>query len=545
MTEPLTLGTLCSGIGAPEQAAHELGGWQAVFASEIAEWPRRILAARFGAGVGNGPKLFGDFTAVDLDDFPSADVLVAGTPCQAFSVAGGRLSLADARGNLTIAALGVVHGLAARPIRPLRNFVWENVPGVLNTPDNAFGCFLGELVGADAPICPPGAEWGWIEGKGDEPGAYGWKSCKFTSAGMVSGPRGRAAWRVFNSQYFGLAQRRQRVFVVADFGNGADPAAVLFERRGRAGDFAPSGGQGESFADDVENSADGSGSEYYPRVSGTLGSVTGGFRTTDLDGVGAYIPEPQQFCARVSGTLSPGAHPGGYNGQDAYNGMFVPVAYDLTQVTSPTNRSNPQGGDPAPPLVESGKPPVVTSRVYAIQERATSTNPANGPDGAGFRPDLAYTLEARAVPQAVAFKMRGREGGNMPEVMPGEISPSLTTDGGGSSLPFVATAPIAFSSKDYGQDATRNLSPTMRAGNHLDSHQNGGTPPAVAYAGFGWVVRRLTPVECHRLQGFPDTHCAITADMPFTPQYSGLGNSMSVPVLKWLLGRLQEQLRGA
>lgn len=120
MHDAITMGTLCSGIGAPEQAAHELG-WQCLFASEISEAARRVLARRFGAGVGNGPRLFGDFTGIDLDDFPSVDVLVAGTPCQAFSLAGARRSLEDARGNLTLASIGIAHALAERTNRPLRN----------------------------------------------------------------------------------------------------------------------------------------------------------------------------------------------------------------------------------------------------------------------------------------------------------------------------------------------------------------------------------------------------------------------------------------
>jgi len=444
----ITMGTLCSGIGAPEVAAERLG-WQTLFCSEIAPYARKILAARFGAGVGNGPRLFDDFTATPVDDYPSVDVLVAGTPCQAFSVAGNRKSLDDARGNLTLQLIEYAHGLAARPVRPLRNLIWENVPGCLNTFDNAFGCFLAGLVGADAPICPPGAVWGKVD---PDTGTTGWESCGFPSSGMVQGPRGRAAWRVLNSQYFGLAQRRNRVFVIADFGNGADPASVLFERRGRDGDFTPGADPGEDFADDVEA---GAGVDGFPTAAGTLRA--------------------------------------GRGGADAHISALIPDV------------------------------------AWALQERD-----AKGAD--------SNTKVGHLIP--VAFSMRGRDGGNMPEPEPGDVAPALRTDGGGSSLPFVAYGqPIAFSSKDFGQDATADLSPTLRAGNFTESHANGGVPPAVALSSaVGYAVRRLTPTECERLQGFPDGFTQLAPDSPFTGRYSTLGNAMSVDVIHWIMRRTGEQL---
>jgi DNA (cytosine-5)-methyltransferase 1 len=205
--------SVCSGIEAATVAWHPLG-WTPVAFSEIETFPSAVLSHRYPAT----PNL-GDFTAIDADALGSVDLLVGGTPCQAFSFAGKRLSLADARGNLTLSFIGLAHELVA--LRSLRWAVWENVPGVLSTKDNAFGCFLGGLVGADAPLdCGRGGKW--------------------PSAGLVAGPKSRAAWRVLDAQHFGVAQRRRRVFVVVYFGGDRDPSKVLFEPESGRRNPAPS-----------------------------------------------------------------------------------------------------------------------------------------------------------------------------------------------------------------------------------------------------------------------------------------------------------------
>lgn len=209
--------SLFSGIEAATVAWHPLG-WEPDAFAEIERFPAALLAYHY-PGVPN----LGDVSTINYAPYCGIDLLVGGSPCQAFSVAGLRQSLKDARGNLTLEYVRAVHA-----IRP-RYAVWENVPGVLSTPDNAFGCFLAALVGADEAL---EIEEGW------------------PCAGMVSGPAGSAAWRVLDAQYFGLAQRRQRVFLVWCPGDGADPAAILFERprvlghppaRGEAGQGATHG----------------------------------------------------------------------------------------------------------------------------------------------------------------------------------------------------------------------------------------------------------------------------------------------------------------
>jgi site-specific DNA-cytosine methylase len=164
------------------------------------------------------------------------DLFCGGTPCQAFSVAGLRNSLDDARGNLSLTFVGIAN--AIDHVRSLRGeskgiIFWENVPGVLNTKDNAFGCFLGALAGEDDPLMPSGEKW--------------------TNAGCVYGPQRTVAWRVLDAQYFGVAQRRRRVFVVASARKDFDPAKVLFEFEGLRRDIAPSRKKGERIAPCVTN----------------------------------------------------------------------------------------------------------------------------------------------------------------------------------------------------------------------------------------------------------------------------------------------------
>ncbi|MDT8872300.1 DNA cytosine methyltransferase [Komagataeibacter rhaeticus] len=137
-------------------------------------------------------------------------------------MAGHRAGLDGARGNLTVRAIQIYedHCDAARSAgraEPL--YIWENVPGVLSDRTNAFGCVLGALAGCATALVPPaGQHW--------------------THAGLVAGPRRAVAWRVLDAQYFGLAQRRERVFVVADALDGPDPAAILLSPKACRGSCA-------------------------------------------------------------------------------------------------------------------------------------------------------------------------------------------------------------------------------------------------------------------------------------------------------------------
>ncbi len=369
-------GSVCSGIEAATVAWHPLG-WKPSFFSEIEAFPCAVLQRHYP-----DVPLHGDFTTIKADEYDAIDLLVGGTPCQSFSVAGLRGGLADDRGNLALEYLRL-----ADRTRP-RWLVWENVPGVLSSNGGRdFGAILGGMV-----------ELG-----------YGF------------------AYRVLDAQFFGVPQRRRRVFVVGCLGDWRAAAAVLFERHSLQGHSAPSRKAGQSVAGTIARLSFSGGAGGRPE-----GAAAGHFVAATLDASFARL----QGCS----------------GQDANHGHSHLVASS----GNVAHCLNAKGGAGRMDYESE------TFVAHAIQAGALRENPASGPDGVGVQEGIAYTLEARAEVQAVS--------------------------------------------------------------------------PAAA-------VRRLTPRECERLQGFPDDYTLIphrgrlAAD---GPRYKALGNSMAVPVMRWIGERIHE-----
>jgi site-specific DNA-cytosine methylase len=204
--------SVASGIEAASYAWKSLG-WQALAFSEIEPFPSAVLATRFPGVPNVGDMLTANFQGLR----GQADLLVGGTPCQSFSWGGRREGLSDARGNLTLRFCEIADDIDPTGI------VWENVPGVLDSKDNAFGCFVAALAGHDAPIALPSAYGG-----------------RWPDEGVVAGPKRTLAWRTLDAREFGLPQRRRRVFVVGfDNRTGACPQRVLFERPLLPGNTSP------------------------------------------------------------------------------------------------------------------------------------------------------------------------------------------------------------------------------------------------------------------------------------------------------------------
>lgn len=218
--------SLCSGIEAASVAWEPLG-WEPVAFFEISRYSSRLLRHHYP----EVPNL-GDITKMDWRRLAGrADVCVGGTPCQSFSMAGSRQSLSDPRGNLTLEFVNAVNTVKPRYV------VWENVPGVLSTKDNAFGCFLGGLAGASQPLSYPAKRGSW-------PGS-----------GVVDGPLRSVAWRTLDAQYFGVAQSRKRVFVVASDRDATHPFQILFEPEDVQRYSAPSRGEEEEIAGTLTSGA--------------------------------------------------------------------------------------------------------------------------------------------------------------------------------------------------------------------------------------------------------------------------------------------------
>jgi DNA (cytosine-5)-methyltransferase 1 len=440
--------SVCSGIEAASSAWHDLG-WRPLAFSEIEPFPRAVLAHHFP-----DVPLHGDFTALrDQSWIVDADLLVGGTPCQAFSVAGLRGSLADARGNLTLEFVRLadaIDDLRRAAGRPPAWVVWENVPGVLSVADNAFGAFLGGLVGSDAAIEPPRGR-GW------------------TDAGVVRGPKRCAAWRILDAQFFGVAQRRRRVFVLA---------------RGGAGDWAPADAL-LPVAESVRwHSAPRRQAGQRPAPSLAAHTRGGGGLGTDAELDGALIPA-------VSHCLNAG----GMNRQDCETETLI--AHTLRAEGFDASEDGTGRGTPLVPVA-----------FHPTQD------PISSVDG------TTHAMSA------------GSKGGNATVAVAIPINADALRGDGTARTP----SPDA-------EGRVRLRDPGLGIGRDGDpaGTLNATQPGAVATT---TAVRRLTPRECERLQGFPDDWTLIpwrgrpAAECPDGPRYKSLGNSMAVPCMRWIGERI-------
>jgi DNA (cytosine-5)-methyltransferase 1 len=435
---PLSYISLCAGIDAASVAWGPLG-FRLKAVAEIEPFPCAVLAERQGASrpeympqvelgdsaevvagklaairavakldaVGKIPNR-GDFTTITGDEYGAVDLVVAGTPCQDFSVAGLRAGMDGKRGQLTVEFAKLAHRMAAKA--RTRWIVWENVPGVLSIDEGwAFAEFLGIL--AKRPVRVPDGGWsnfGIIPGAAD-------------GFGLV--------YRICDAQFFGVPQRRRRVFVVGYSGDWRRAAAVLLERHSLSGDTPPRRQKGQ----------------VAPTIPSR--SLGGGGLGTDFDCDGGLI-------------------------------KVAPIAWQPEQ--SPTLRGGASGTNQVPAV--------------AIQN-ATRGKEQNG---LGISDDGSmYTLD-QGSQHGVAIALSGRARGD---------------DGRGYERPEHTSLEIAGTLDGVKVDRVFGLS--------------------------AMAVRRLTPKECERLQGFPDDYTKISDKTADGPRYKALGNSMAVPVMRWIGERIQ------
>ena len=515
----MTYISFCSGIEAATAAWHPLG-WSPVAFCEIDKFASRVLAHHYP----DVPNL-GDFTKVDWSQY-SADICVGGTPCQAFSVAGLRNSLADERGNLTLEFVRAIN-----IIRP-HTIVWENVPGVLSTADNAFGCFLAALVGCDEPIV---FEQGW------------------PNSGVVDGPDRRAAWRILDAQFFGLAQRRKRVFVVANSGDRPHPAEILLEWESLRRDSSPSRTSGEGVAGTVAARTTGGGG------FGTDFEAAGGLQPVAMclgakGGVGRMDAESETFVAscigvdeeqnaavELMGCLKARCKGGG---QEAFVTHALTASADQGETEDGTGRGCP--------LVPVGFQE--TGQGYWMQhEVACGLRDMSAGSGAAIPNVITQPVgrqENSSTTVAVttlAIRGRGDES-NLEYRTDGTANALLTPNGGraGIGVGAVAYAIQAGATRENPESGPDGVGVQSDIAYTIEARQE---VQAVSHM----AVRRLTPEECEALQGFPRGFTNISGYDPAKtgefggnkgvadgPRYRALGNSMAVPVMAWIGQRIKE-----
>ena len=553
--------SVCSGIEAATQAWHPLG-WRPWAFSQF-DPDHKGKGLDFASAVlkfhyPDVPNL-GDMTK--YREWPDAtlDALVGGTPCQSFSVAGLRGGLDDERGNLML-----VYCAIARKYRP-RWVVWENVPGVLSDDGGrSFASLLGLLSGSRVEV-PPG----------------GWQS-----AGVVDGYSGAygLSWRVLDAQYvrvdgFGRAvpQRRRRVFVVGHIGGAWQrAAAVLFEREGLSGNSPPRRGSREGVAGSVVASADRRGGVGDGERGGLIPEVTHSLRADGFDagedGTGRGTPLVPEVANPLTARMFKGVNTTMDEGQTM---VGEPIPFDETQITNPNNRSSAVAGAPPHALAAGARPPAIafSAKDYGndAREEVSPTLRAGGFKGShqngGVMPAVAFSarqgpdvyddrtgpLDTDGGTQAVLAwqnRFRGDDGrgyvraptamedvaGTLDTVKPWHVAQgpaySLRSD---APREGVAKTPSPDAEgrarlRDPGFNFYEEVAPTSDAG-------------AAHIVSSGWMVRRLTPTECEKLQGFPPGFTNIPwrgkNGAPDGPRYKALGNSMACNVMRWIGRRIQ------
>ena len=496
----MRFGSVCSGIEAASMAWMPLG-WEPAWFSEIEPFPCAVLKHHH-PDVPN----HGDMTTLPArilaGEVEAPDVLVGGTPCQAFSVAGLRQGLNDPRGRLTrtyVEICDAIDTVRAAAGKPPVILVWENVPGVLSDNGNAFGNFLGALSGEDGALEPPGGKW--------------------TNAGLVCGPARDLAWRVLDAQYFGVAQRRRRVFLVGHSRAGSlRPVKVLLVEQGVQRHSPPSREARQRAAAAPVTGAQGGGGGLGAGLNGGRGVATQADVAGPLDshyykGPGSRQGGEREYVAHVVAPPVVGFQTRGSN-----------IDVGAISGTLGTNADRASGS--APMIAHVVAPPLCM---------------AHGQGGAEIRVDGAPSLTCNHE-APIVFSDGGLNG---QDAYTGRILPVAFTGDGVTADPISAhegsMPTVAF---------TENHEGRVYEHDYIGSLNQGGGKPGMCYPAVrtGMAVRRLTPTECERLQGFPDEYTRIpwkrkpANECPDGPRYKALGNSMAVPCMMWIGRQIQKAL---
>ncbi len=503
----LRFGELFAGAGGLSLGL-ERAGLECAWHAEWNEDARCVLKHRWP-----DVPLYGDVSTLDgyalTRDHGPIDLLSGGSPCQDLSVAGKRKGLEGNRSSLFFQQMRLWNETGADLC------LWENVDGARSSNDGKdFGAVLRAFVGA--AIAVP---------------SDGWRS-----AGVAAGPRGVAAWRILDAQFFGVPQRRRRVFVLGTRTGRVDPAEILSLAEGLLRDSQASREAWEGFAPDA-----GSG-VAVPLLE--VGKRTGASTTDIRAGSGIGAERDPMY------TLQAGAQHG-------------VVAFDTTQVTSKANRSKPRAGDPCHPLAAGAHAPLAVAFDW-------QNSPSQGME---VRSESDDSLRVKSVPAVLAFnqkqdgsdadeiaptllsmphdKSHANGGGQLAVCLTGEVTHALTheghdasEDGTGRGVPLVV-GPLEARTSAGGFPGTDGAISGHIVANTITAREAKGWNPA-RDVGNGTVAhgipRRLTPRECERLMGWPDDHSLVhnTRGKPMSDaaRYKMCGNGVASVVTHWIGWRL-------
>ena len=555
----LTLGSLFDGIGGfPLAGIHN--GITPLWASEIEPFPIQVTKLRF-------PDMehVGDITKLDGGKLPPVDVICGGSPCQDLSVAGQRRGLAGERSGLFMDQVRIVKEMreadAERGIpdylsRP-RYLVWENVPGAFSSSDSEdFRAVIEEIVRIKKGSCHV-----------PRPDTGRWES----AGAAILGTEFSLAWRVLDAQYWGVAQRRRRIFLVADFG-GLTAPQILFKQDCLLRDSAKGEGERKGSAASIKNGADDPGGGNGGIAESSHDLFTAGFcgnASSESRGIGFQEEcsptiktgqAPAIFCLNdqggsqmhmtedVSGTLRAQEHghqplilanqqsrayigegicptitaaagTSGNNQPVLFENHGIDARYTGPHEVAPTMSARyGTGGNNVPLVAEELESYCISGNIIDRQEK-------NGGNGFGCQSDLSYTLTATDR-HAVFSRQRSDE------FMENEVTATQSARQHKDATDLVCQ-PEVFGQSQYGAYAEGCATIRASGGDH-----GGGSENLVAVTSCQTVsdrlIRRLTPLECERLQGFPDGWTDIPGASD-SARYKALGNSVAIPCVDFVL----------
>lgn len=509
MKNNLTLGSLFDGSGGFPLGGL-ISGITPLWASEVEPFPIRVTTKRLPQ-----VKHLGDVSKINGGEIPPVDIITFGSPCQDMSIAGKREGLAGGRSSLFYEAVRIIKEMRCKTNGEYPRFVvWENVPGAFSS--NKGEDFrevlksLCEVKSADVTVPePPKGKW--------------------KNAGNIVADDFSIAWRVLDAQYWGVPQRRKRIYLVADFAGGC-AGKILFESEGLSGDFKKGIFPWKGTAECLERGTDETGSklvfenhsqdtrytgplETAPTVSSTYGTggnnqpfVVEDAKCFDVRFTSEGTRNARQNCyeTETSRTIDTGG-----NAPDSNQGGVAVVYGICAKDSNAMKSSNPHSGfyeaDTARCLDGNGGNPTCNQggmAVVSLQGSMIGRKDENGPQGDGINEDVSFTLNAtdkHAVVYAIdreAFNC-GQKFARTPGINDKGVNSTLNTQG-----PSAVAIPVFSSSKaSFFTEANEELANTLVATDYKD-------PPIVNDNAPSYIVRRLTPTECARLQGFPDWWCA-------------------------------------